>query len=226
MLIIGTITISLRGGDPPGWIPMITKETKEKNIFLITPLTGVLWVSFLSHFFVFAKLACVGCSEMETWSKWFLWWRRYRLYWANRWGTCHALGRVLVEWLQAFCHATVASCMVSTRGMKLRTNCTAGLTMLIFFKPKDTKMRAAHFERGSKPVPDPLSQTHFSGILNAFSYHWRILKRLEIAGFHIDIPGLVWGGHAPHSEDDFIFKPNVLVAHFADGIEVHLDCKY
>jgi len=37
---------------------------------------------------------------------------------------------------------------------------------------------------------------------------------------HVDIPGLMWGGHVQHSEDDFIDLPNVIVAHFADGIEV------
>ena len=42
------------------------------------------------------------------------------------------------------------------------------------------------------------------------------------AGLHVDVPGLVWGGHAPHSEDDFVHEPNVIVAHFADGVEVAL----
>ncbi|ELR14937.1 FGGAP repeat domain containing protein [Acanthamoeba castellanii str. Neff] len=70
-----------------------------------------------------------------------------------------------------------------------------------WFRREDTGLRVAHFERGAKPAADTTAQSQLSGL-------------------HVDVPGLVWGGHAPHSEDDFVHEPNVIVAHFADGVEV------
>lgn len=88
----------------------------------------------------------------------------------------------------------------------------------------------AHFERGAKPAADTTAQSQLSGMLATTTTSlpptpapiaWAGADGDGLgAGLHVDVPGLVWGGHAPHSEDDFVHEPNVIVAHFADGVEV------